>query len=67
MDIDTGITTEVYTIKSKTRLIDIFYEISKKDDTAVLLLVGSGKLQPQIVEKVEQLNISEKVIFLGIR
>ena len=31
MDIDTGITSEVLTIKSKTKLIDIFNKIIKNN------------------------------------
>ena len=36
MDVDTGITSEVFTIKSKTKLIDIFNEIIDKKSEAVL-------------------------------
>lgn len=53
--------------KNHTRLIDIFYELSKKKDNAVLLLAGSGKLQEKISKKANELNLSEKIIFLGIR
>ena len=35
MDIDTGITSEVFTIKSETRLIDIFNSIISKKSEAV--------------------------------
>ena len=36
MDIDTGITSEVLTIKSETKLIDIFNKIISKKSTAIL-------------------------------
>lgn len=36
MNVDTGITSEVFTIKSETKLIDIFNEIIEKKSTAVL-------------------------------
>ena len=35
MDIDTGITSEVLTIKSKTKLIDIFNKIINEKSNAV--------------------------------
>ena len=36
MDVDTGITSEVFTIKSETRLIDIFNNIINKKSEACL-------------------------------
>ncbi|MBQ9659593.1 MAG: glycosyltransferase [Clostridia bacterium] len=53
--------------KNHDFLIDIFYEIQKKQENAKLLLVGEGKLKDIIKEKVEKLNISDKVKFLGLR
>ena len=47
-------------------MIDIFYEL-QKDINAKLVLVGKGDLQEKIKEKVHQLGIEDKVIFLGIR
>ena len=52
--------------KNHTFLIDIFYELQKRQD-AVLLLAGNGKLEESIKEKVKQLNIEKKVFFLGFR
>ena len=54
MNVDTGITSEVFTIKSETKLIDIFNEIIEKKSTAVF-------------EYVEKLNIDEdsKIIVIG--
>lgn len=52
--------------KNHTFLIDIFSEICKKKN-AKLLLVGDGELRAQIEEKVKKLNLSDKVIFTGIR
>jgi len=48
-------------------LIDIFKEIHKKYSSAVLCLVGSGKLEKKIKNKVKSLNIEESVKFLGLR
>lgn len=52
--------------KNHSFLIDLFYEIQKKQD-AVLLLIGTGKLEKEIKEKVKLLNIEDKVLFQGFR
>ena len=54
MDVDTGITSEVFTIKSKIKLIDIFNEITDKKSMAVF-------------NYIENLNISKdsKIIVIG--
>jgi glycosyltransferase EpsF len=48
-------------------LIDVFYEIRKKDKDGVLLLVGDGELRRKIEEKADKLNLREDVLFLGGR
>lgn len=57
--------------KNHPFIIDIFYEISKKDDDAVLVLVGAGEIDPinftETKAKVERLGLSDKVIFTGLR
>lgn len=53
--------------KNHSFLIDVFYGITKKCDNAHLVLVGEGDLKPKIEEKVNSLNISDKVSFLGVR
>ena len=53
--------------KNHEFLIDLFYELQKKQDDAVLLLVGNGTLEQYIKDKVHNLNIDNKVIFLGFR
>lgn len=53
--------------KNHEFLIDIFNEIIKRKENARLLLIGDGKLRPQIEEKVKTLKIADKVIFLGNR
>ena len=54
MNIDTGITSQVFTIKSKTRLIDIFNHIIDKKSKAVS-------------EYIDSLNLSQnsKIIIIG--
>ena len=48
-------------------LIDIFYELQKEKQNAVLMLVGQGPLQNEMKAKVEQLGLKDKVLFLGQR
>ena len=53
--------------KNHEFLIDVFYEIKKKKDSAILVLVGDGSLFESIKKKVEILGLSDSVQFLGIR
>ena len=51
--------------KNHIFLIDIFNEIHKKNDNAILLLAGQGPLQEEIKNKVHELGLESKVKFLG--
>lgn len=53
--------------KNHEFLIDIFYELKKKKDNAVLLLVGNGELKQNIEDKAKALGIDDSIIFAGIR
>lgn len=53
--------------KNHEFLIDIFFEITKLKNDAVLVLVGVGELMGSIKNKVNSLGIGEKVMFLGKR
>lgn len=53
--------------KNHDFLIDIFKETVRKQPNTILLLIGEGHLQPSIEKKVEQLGLSSKVKFLGLR
>ena len=53
--------------KNHDFLINLFYEIQKKDDNSVLLLVGDGPLKSKMEEKVSALGINDKVLFLGFQ
>lgn len=53
--------------KNHTFLIDIFNELHKKNKKTILLLIGQGPLMDEIKEKVEDLNLTKNVIFLGQR
>lgn len=53
--------------KNHKFLIDIFNEIHKREKDSILLLVGQGPLVSKIKEKVNKLNLSKSVFFLGQR
>lgn len=53
--------------KNHDFLINIFYEVHKKNSDSVLILAGDGPLMPTISQKVKELRLSESVRFLGLR
>lgn len=53
--------------KNQTFLIDIFYEIQKKEPESALLFIGFGPLMKDAEEKARRMGISDKVIFTGSR
>ena len=53
--------------KNHEFLIDVFEMILKKQKNARLVLVGIGKFEEKIKEKVKKLNLQHKVLFLGLR
>lgn len=53
------------TPKNHDFLINIFVEIIKRQPNSKLIMVGSGELLPSIRDKVERLNLSDKIIFAG--
>ena len=53
--------------KNYTFLIKVFNEIYMQDNNTILLLVGDGSLKKQIEQQVQILNLTNNVIFLGIR
>lgn len=53
--------------KNHSFLIDIYKKINEKIPNSRLILVGSGELKEEINEKVQKLNLLEKVIFTGVR
>ncbi len=61
-----GFTGRLASQKNPEFLIDIFYELQKKSNS-ILLIIGSGKLEEKIKDKVKKLKIEDKVIFLGFR
>jgi len=53
--------------KNHDFLIDVFYEIYKKDSNCILLLVGDGTLKAQVEARVKRLNLQNNVLFVGVR
>lgn len=51
--------------KNHAFLIDVMHEIANMDDRSKLLLLGSGPLEAQIKEKVDTLELSDRIIFAG--
>lgn len=56
-----------YLQKNHEFIIDIFNELIKLNSNYKLILVGEGELKKEIEEKVKNMNIEERVLFLGIR
>ena len=55
------------TQKNHGKVIDVFDELHKRDDSFALVLVGTGEEQDNIKSKVEALGLKEDVLFLGNR
>lgn len=54
-------------MKNHAFLIDIFAQLCKMRDDAALVLIGKGKLEREIKDKVKSLGLADKVVFLGSR
>ena len=53
--------------KNHAFLVQIFSEIVKENNDAVLILIGDGPLKKEIEKKVEILGLKDNVMFLGLR
>lgn len=53
--------------KNHQWIVKVFAEYSKRNAKAVLLLIGNGELFSDIKQMVKDLDIAEKVYFLGVR
>ena len=51
--------------KNHEFLIDVFNELYKKNQNTVLILIGQGPLLNEIKQKVRNLNIEDKIKFIG--
>lgn len=54
-------------MKNHDFLIDVFFDINRRKQNSLLLLVGDGDLKSKIEEKVNKLGIEKAVRFLGVR
>ncbi|WP_404352093.1 glycosyltransferase family 1 protein [Caproicibacterium sp. XB2] len=53
--------------KNQTFLLDVFARVLEYHPRSLLLLVGDGDMRPQIEQKTNELGITDKVIFTGVR
>ena len=53
--------------KNHEFILDIFYEIIKKEPKSCLMLIGKGDLEEKIREKAQNLRIDKNILFLGER
>lgn len=53
--------------KNHTFLLDVFKQITLKDENAVLFLIGEGELREEIEAKIQKLDLQDKVILTGRR
>ena len=60
-----GLVATFSPVKNHTFLIDVIYELNKLNENIKLILIGVGLLEDDIKKKVEELGLTEKVIFLG--
>lgn len=51
--------------KNHEFLIDVFYEIHKRNKKSVLMLIGKGEKEDIIRNKVKRFGLTENVIFMG--
>lgn len=54
-------------VKNHSFLLDVFYEVKKINNDAILLLIGDGINKISITEKIKKLGIEDSVKLLGIR
>lgn len=54
-------------VKNHDFIIDIFNYVHKLNKEAILILIGDGELRLEIENKVKDQNLSNKVIFTGVR
>lgn len=54
-----------YSPKNHIFLIEIFYELFKLDKNYRLVLIGDGKLRPEIENKVKEMGLQKFVYFIG--
>jgi len=53
--------------KNHSFILDVFNEVLQLHTKSRLVLIGDGPLKPEIVAKANELNITDQVLFLGVR
>lgn len=53
--------------KNSVHMIEIFAAVAEKEPKAVLCLIGDGELKEDMMKKIDELGIKEKVAYLGRR
>ena len=53
--------------KNHLYLLEVFAKIRKQREDAVLLLVGTGDLESQIRDRINEMGLADAVIFTGLR
>lgn len=53
--------------KNTLFIVDIFNEILEKKDNAILLIIGDGDLKEEMLSKIKEYGIEDKVLYLGRR
>ena len=53
--------------KNHRYLLEVFAALAKKEPNARLVLVGYGDLQQQTLDRAEELGLSDRLLFLGVR
>ena len=56
-----------YEPKNQLFLIDVFRDLSIIHKNSVLVIVGGGKLEKQLKERVASLGLKDRVLFTGVR
>ncbi|BAY07119.1 glycosyltransferase family 1 protein [Calothrix sp. NIES-2098] len=54
-------------VKNHTFILDVAAELAQREPKMRLLLVGDGSLRPEMEQKAQQLGLSDRVIFAGVR
>ena len=57
----------IVTLKNHTFLIDVFEKIHQKNKNTKLIIIGTGEKEEEIKQKVNNLNLSNDVIFTGFK
>ena len=52
--------------KNHEYMINVFEEIHRLNEKTILLLVGSGELEPDLKQQVDNLGLKDSVIFMGV-